>query len=453
MCFLVSVDAAGRWKRIDEKLYDIACDPTAPNLVPSKLRPLRDPGDGEECVIPKRLGGNFILHLEKTETHFNDHIRQHLRNFPFCDGNIVFDPEAYQKWGAAISCGFKCTATCGYRSPRLNFFETVDVVDNGAAKSVGRKAAKLNLQIQVALSKQPISNEGLRHIFLACDINAPCQSSMQRLGNKVMDSYITVNTEKLKGNRRLVNDIMKLRHGKKVQIVTQMDTAFNNPAKGRAFYQPATQAWAHMFCAEPGLERVPLAFQTGSKLCSCTYNNHLHDCKRNFPFEEPMGNVEYKFGKGCAEELTSGSDDTSTINVQELVTDGDSHAFKGLNEVMPESINGSCTFHLSKSISRNIMKCQVTSCDGRTVKESLQNKRSLSKFIQKRCTWEFRKAYTMYGNQINRLQNVCKDIKKGIIGYVKGDVEICKRFSLVCSAHKTKSEAKVSAVLRKQKYK
>ncbi|XP_072019593.1 uncharacterized protein [Amphiura filiformis] len=261
----------------------------------------------------------------------------------------------------------------------------------------GRKPAKLNLQLQVALSKQPISNEGMRQVLLSCDINAPCTSSMQKTSNKVMDSFVGVTQDQLKENRIMVNQIMVMRHGKKVDVIAQTDTAYNNPPKGRSFYQPGTQAWAPVFCSEPGLERVVLAFETKSKLCSCVGDNHLKECQNNFPMEEAMGNAEHMLGKACAKDLET------SIGVRELISDGDSHAFKGFQEIMPNTTQGNCTFHLTKTISRNIMKIPIRSCNGKTLQESTKNKISLAKFIEKRCSWEFRKAYDKHGTNITKL--------------------------------------------------
>lgn len=431
-----------RYKRISKRLYNVAIDPSTPQLTPTKLRPKCNDECEEDFQNP-RLTGNLILDVGTTEKYFNLHIRQHLSVSPHCDGDIVFDPPTYRKWGAAVKCAFKCTGKCGYRSPQLDFFETVDL----NRRKAGRKTAKINVQIQVGLTKQPICNSGLRQLFLACDLNPPCMSGLQKTSNKVADTFVDLNEGQLRENRKLVNEVMTLRHGSKVGIVAQTDTAFNNAPKGRAFYQPGTQAWCPVFCAEPGLN-LPIAFKTRSKLCSCRAKSHKDDCKRDYPVEQPMGNVEFQFGQTCGKEVLSDSAPEASICVKELITDGDSHAFKGFAQSMESNkkkpcVRGRCTRHLTKGIGRNVNKATLRSVEGNTKQEMTQNRRALAKFLEKRSSWEFRKAHEKFGNNPSKMKSTCAALKKGILRCIQGDAEGCRKVSLVCAAHKKKGQTKV----------
>lgn len=418
--------------------------------MPSRLRPNRHKKKVLVGPPASRLKGNLILDTGCTEKHFNAHIRTHLQIHPTCNGIIIFDPSSYTKWGAAVTCKLKCSHNCGYLTPPLDFFKKVKHTTQGKGRRAGRRAAKINIQLQVGLSKQPVNNSGVRQLLMACDINPPSVSGMQKTSNKVADSFIDLNQKQLQNNRKTVKQIMNMR-GVKDGIIAQTDTAFNNPPKGRAFYQPGTQAWSPLFCAEPGLDHIPLSFQTRSKLCSCLVNKHKQGCKQDFSKDQPMGNVEFVFGVASGEEVSDPhSNDTSdsSVAVKELVTDGDSHAFKGFSQTMMTNkkvkcIKGDCTRHLTRSIGRNITKARLGSLEGGTVQQTAQNKRLLANFIERRCSWEFRKAYAKYGHDIQKLKSTCARLKTGIIRCIQGDAEGCRRVSLVCGAHRRKGQTKV----------
>ena len=444
-----------KWTRIDKDLYSLALNPATPNLVPAILRP-RQTGNKSKTESPvTRLTGNLIVRAEQVETNFNQCIKKHLIDYPTCTGDIVFDPASYKKWGAAFTCQMKCTAgNCLYTSESLDFYEKVrkedTTCDDGAAR--GRTAAKINVQIQVALSKLPIGNTALRQLFVACDIDAPCVSSMQRSSNRIGDAMVGFNRSQLDTNRKIIKQCVKMRnwntndpHGENVDIVALSDTCYNNPIKGRSFYQPGTQAWCPLICGEPGLE-MPVAFNTRSKLCSCVEGHHGADCQRNYPVERPMGNVEFEFGKMMGEDMTTS--DTRLL-VRELVTDGDSHTLKGMLPAMTTNgkttTKGDCTRHLTKTIGRNISRANLSDMGlgGTTILIRNQNKRMVASFIEKRCSWEFRKAHAKCRGDIDRLKKMCANIQRGIIACVTGETDICRRLSLVCAAHRKKENPKV----------
>ena len=136
--------------------------------------------------------------MRKCEEHFNTCIRQHLQDFPSCEGNIVFDSQSFTTWGLAISCKLKCSENCGYQSARkLKFYEEVQ------RPGKGRKGATINTQLQVVLTKQPIGNGAVREILASIDTPCPSESGMQRNANKVSDAFHTIAEKQLSKNRQL----------------------------------------------------------------------------------------------------------------------------------------------------------------------------------------------------------------------------------------------------------
>jgi hypothetical protein len=234
-----------------------------------KLRPLRAPTPSLPPDTPSdKLLGNFIAHINSTEVIFNKCIREHYTKHGDCPGMVILDPERYQKMGLGVKAGLKCNV-CQYESATLmKFYQEVECRD----KTKGPKTVKLNVQLQVALTKEPIGNSAMRNILAFLDISPPSERGMQNIANRVSDSFKNINRAQLSTNRQLIKKVLTLRQecteGEKVNIAVAADGAYNNPPKGRSFTQPGTQSWVPMFCCENGLE-MPVAFATRSKLCSC----------------------------------------------------------------------------------------------------------------------------------------------------------------------------------------
>ncbi len=296
------------------------------------------------------------------------------------------------------------------------------------------------------MTKQPIGNSAIREIFSAMDTPSPSASVMQRTANKVCDAFETIADQQLKQNRDLVKTVMNLRNSDgneaQPQIVAQADAANNNPTKGKFTYiQPATQSWACCFPGEPGLESIPIAFCTRSKVCSCkSSKDHQEGCGKDFPSNQPMGNSEYQLGKAMATQIVG---DDGPLRVSTLVTDGDSSLFKGMKEVMAsrdiETEKGDCTRHITKSVGRNIRAGVLSDgCTGkdRTIAQKTKNKSVLSQFVERRCSFEFRAAMKKYNGDVEKLRGISSSLKQGILGCIQGQWEICRRNSLVCTAHK-----------------
>ena len=450
---------------MDQDLFDLAKEPgnaVLPDALKLRPRPsaaLSHHGHDEETSdklgreegIPKReesvgrgmeggMPGNFIANIGQTERNFNKCIREHLLQNPDCDGLVVLDSKRYLKMGLGVRTGLKCN-TCTYMSKTtLPFYEEVCKAKNAP----GPAAAKLNIQLQVGLTKNPIGNSAIRNILATLDIDPPSERGMQNVANDVSDVYTNINQEQLSKNRDKIGMVMAIRNneplGNPVKIAVEADGGYNNPPKGRSFSQPATQSWMPMFCSEKGLE-LPVALATKSKLCSrCNMGFDCgKSCTRDFPLNTAMGSSEREMAKNCAEEVVK----DGKLSIGAIVADGDSAIGNGIKEVCGDDIERQhCTRHLTKSVGRNIMKDDLKSVAGRTKALTKKNMLDLSRFVGKRCAWEFNAAHKKCGNDIEKLVILCRNLKEGVIACLDGDWKTCRRVSLVCQAHKRGGKGK-----------
>lgn len=429
-----------RLKRMERDLFDMVRDPEE-IILPSalKLRPLEAPGPSSsslDATDSDKLSGNFISHIKTTEAIFNQCIREHLTEHTDCPGLVILDPERYVQMGLGLKAGLRCNL-CSYKSIRMmKFYDEVE----GPNKKKGPKPVKLNVQLQVALTKEPIGNSAMRNIFAALDISPPSERGMQTMSNRVSSVYKDINKDQLAKNRQLVEKVMTIRQerdgGETVNIAVEADGAYNNPPKGRAFSQPGTQSWVPMICAENGIE-MPVGFATRSKLCSCRgakKGQHRPGCGKTFPSHVAMGNSERDMGGDCARQVTS----RTNLRIGTIIADGDGHLAKGVEESVGPVERQHCARHLTKSVARNIMKANLQCLPGPTQTLMAKQKRDLAQFIQKRCAWEYRVAHQKFKKNIRRLVTACEMIKRGIIACVEGDEDTCRRVSMVCKAHRRK---------------
>ena len=292
--------------------------------------------------------------------HFNDAIRLHLKNSSKCDGNVTFNAENIIKTGLGLRTSLHCKK-CGFQTDNLRFFE--ETIRDGR----GRRPAKINTQLSVALAKNPVGASTFIEILSTCEVITPALENLRKSVNKAADTFVAINEDQLAENRQVVKNEIISRYSKNTTKV-QCDASYNNSPKGRSFSQPGTQAYCPMFSSEEGMDKVPLAVATVSKLCSCPYNSsgiktHKQNCQMNYSPEKAISNAEYVLGQSCARELLQ-----DNIVPSEVVTDGvgGGALYKGINSIVKEGghnscINQDCSKHMSSTLRRNMRKIQLQS--------------------------------------------------------------------------------------------
>ena len=89
----------------------------------------------------------------------------------------------------------------------MKFYEEVQ------SDKCGNKTVKMNIQLQVALTKEPIGNSTIRNILSTLDIDPAAESSMQDMANRVHEAFIGISERQLAANRNIIREVMKIRRG------------------------------------------------------------------------------------------------------------------------------------------------------------------------------------------------------------------------------------------------
>ena len=373
---------------------------------------------------------------------FHEHQLQH----PECPGILLWDLEKEQKWGLSSRQCVKCTK-CKYRSKRYPLYEELET------GKPGRKAAKVNTAIHVGLSQTPIAQTSLRKILLSGNIRVPAASSLQRRANQVMKEISKINKKDMKRRREEIIEINKLR-GKENpnQISLQTDGMYNNPlysGVGRTPFQPATQT-IYSGAENETTEHGILSLIKKNKLCSThpsldidedsgrLHNECTEDCSANISMAKSIGD-EYTWARQLLLDLKS-----DNIEVEHLVTDPDSSAYKAAQDLFEENITSIepehflCTRHLSENFRKGIKKDKtllpLMPARTKTKQEKLLN--NFSTDLAERCSVEIAKSVKTYGGDFAKVKKKLSYTVDAIANCYMGSHALCRKHSLVC--HGTK---------------
>ena len=175
--------------------------------------------------------------------------------------------------------------------------------------------------MQVGLSKQDISNHGMREILAAANIIPPSTSSMQKAANKTCKLIKHTNEDNMDDISQELKMMNRL-------IGKAPDHTF--PAEADAIYSNRisngvgkTPYQADINCSRKSYTLTKIiATQSYSKLCSCARTDndtpHDEDCTANLPMDASTGN-EGEYLTGAIESINK-----SGVQIGEFTLDGDS---------------------------------------------------------------------------------------------------------------------------------
>ena len=439
-------------KRPDIELFQLAVNPDEV-VLPSVLRPKHSTKTSIPTARVENITGNRIFNIPKLENAINSFLSIHYVVTPKCNPQIHFAPEGEVCRGLCLQEQIMCTR-CNFTADREKLYEEVDE----KVKRRGPRTGKLNLQLQIALSKLPIKNAGAQFLFAALDIPPPSKAAMQQLANYTADSCQNINVKEMEISRSTVRQILQLK-GNDVQpgvaepIPVQLDTAYNNPVRGRTFSQPGTQAVCPMV-ENVTNKRMVIGLQIASKMCQkCEHLRlkgegtklHAGVCTANFCEGDPIGNSERMLSREVTREVLS----SEPLKPSIICTDNDGKSFQGVLDGLREmKINSEnvekqdCTVHNARGQRRKVMNTEFSNAMLSSMRTTPGRplecvKRSLAHAITQRCTGELLAARKNIPEDqtVSHLNNTANNILRCFTG----DHKQCKESSLVCLAAKKRN--------------
>ena len=421
--------------RPSKSMSDLAGD--ADLIKPYKLRSLASRCK-PSCLLADNdsTKGNRVVSLDKVMVAFNMFVTQHHMASPTCEvPSMVFCPSKEKILGLCVSETIFCKE-CGFEMVGLKFY---DEVSDGDRK--GPKPGKLNIQFAVAITSTGTGVRAAQEMLAVMDIPAPSKRILQNRCNQVNDQLVKLSKEVLSDNRRKVQALMEVWDTK--ILCTESDVAYNNPPKGRSFYQAGTQA----FC--PLVENITqkkliVAYNVANKLCKrCQLQGKGHDghCSANYKMSEPIGNAEKTL---AFQNMTDLLNDSTQLLPSTVTTDNDGKIASGMALASYQSKvggvrKGDCTIHVTRNQRKKCCtakwSAQFAGLAGSTRRTTFI--KDLADAITKRCSGELSGCIRHINKQASEEEYLrhAGDARSTIIPCFMGNHSKCSK-SFVCPRRK-----------------
>lgn len=388
---------------------------------------------------------------------WNEVFREHQNLSPHCKGNLEWDLSKEKKWGSAWRECAKCTQ-CAYKSKMFNLYEEV------ASVKRGRRAAKINLGLQVGLHHTPISTASYRKICMASNIPPPSVSGMQHTANAISEKIEEENMRDLQRQREKIKRIKKIRGENSDVVNIQSDCVYNNAIYsgiGKTPFQPATQC-VYTVAENETYKHSIINTLPKSKLCSkrkhtvsTNVGEHAGPCTANINMQDSIGNEE-RWARECFEELKEDG-----LEINEVTTDPDSSAYRAAECLYQEGLTSTTPIHFLDtrhvaSNHRKFVNNLSTVCDIMPARLKVQRTRLQSLFasdMAARCQAEFVQANIRYHKSPDVMKSKLSYVSDAIVGCYCGDHTDCSLYSFVCSkSRKSQSWIDKSAYLKRHNF-
>lgn len=376
-----------------------------------------------------------VYDLDKVSHLYDSGNRKHGLCSKGCDGRLLIDSDNSKKWGLVWSERLKCTK-CSFVSDYCKLYEEVE----GKSKR-GRKAATVNVGLQLGLSTTPISNTGICRVLNNANIVAPSISSMQRLSNKVLEEVISLNQIDMQDKvRAVVKTNTLIGQTNPLNINVEGDTCYNNKIfnADTTPFQAGTIATT-TFCENNTRSKRIIGVNIASKLClvasrmrnkgeEVTCPHHAGYCTADISESSVIGN-EGTWSEKVAKNLTG-------INIAGYTGDGDSTSHAGVQKAQPCRVNMfKDVRHLGNSVRRAVYSTKFSSSmfSGPS-RCNLKNRFALS--IKQRCHAELKQAHKKYNGHLPTIKFKMPMVIDTIVLCFNGYCgQSCKDNSLVCSGN------------------
>lgn len=446
-----------KYIRLSRGLYDQSCEAErgeVPRILDSQgipvdicmLRPSASTTKPGTTTLDRsrELDCYRIFHYGKTEDLWNEAIDGHRTMSPRCHGRLQWDVAYEQQRGFVWRERLQCEA-CQYCSPSQNLFTEVETGRRG------RKPGALNRAVQVGLTHTSISNSALRNIFWAMNIPAPASSGMQKQANMVGPILEEVNKQDLDKRLEGLIRLCKVNNSRDpvIRLLAEGDCRYNNALAsgvGKTPYQPGTQA-VYTIAENITPRKNVIQVVCKNKLCQKAASlrsaghtvkcpDHEGHCSANLDPYSSIGDE----GEWAAEGFRNMLEGRPNLAIQYFTTDGDSRAFKGLEQVQAvlestvKPVHLRDIRHLTESMRHAVKKADFSlkMFPGPTRDAREKQLHAFALELSRRCAAEFEACYQKFNGDTAKMNSALAQVPPALLMCYQGDCSECKDNSFVC---------------------
>lgn len=402
-------------KRLAEGGELLSLNPrTKPGITPTVLR--ASPAAPTKEAEPVAATGHMLVNLDKLCSLINSAYHQHLIEFPNCQPDFYFPESKGSHVGLGSIASLLCK-NCSFDLGPMPLFKRVDLDKSKFSRGHAEQNVRLAAWHMTHNSTYKATCEVASYLDLPTITEQGLKAIVEKLQGPIMDI----------GKETLAENIKKLKDLKEVMNISDIpiaiDSAYNNPPKGRSFQANGTQSTtvATELLTE---KKLVLALVSYSQICTCQKAGVSGPCKPNCPANIlPGSNIGLQEGAASLECINSIED--SGLRIGKAVTDG-SHQ---LRKICPEHITQNrCSVHNTRSLKRQLYNATASINDS-----SLKSQ--ISDDITDRCKRELTMGREQFSNDADFLTHM-GDVQGTIMNCVQGDHSSCKHHLLSCQAIK-----------------
>ena len=424
---LQSCSAAPQIKRPRYDVYDECLSSCGPNLVPSKLRPVKEKkneednfnvGTTEATGSDKIINGNVIVDILQLNV-----ILEKLHKMHDIAGVCKnYNPQIKRGKSQGL-CTFltvRCKTCNLQEADQAAFQEKYE-----EQKKRGPVTGNLNEMLALSCYKTKVGITDLRFILSCLNIKPPSSGYLYKKVNEMSNTIISVNESTLVKNQQFVQEVNELTY---TGIHVQTDTAYNHrPQSGG---ESATQSVA-IVMEHSTSRKLPLCVSIANKLCRKRTCQHLN-CKKNHRTEDSMSSTETKLAKENLNKLEM----LNILKIDSLTCDASAQLEKTVREhsakVQRPIRQFTCYVHAMRTLQKHLKNVHLIGpVPG---KDKLLFQQKLATAIRRRVHFELVRIQRHVTSEDAFLAKA-KAAVQNIIKCFSNEHGNCQITSLVCLAH------------------
>ena len=420
---LQSCSAAPQIKRPRFDVYDESLSSCGPNLVPAKLRPVREKKNEEDKfhVAPageENSSGNAIVDINQVNIILEKFHKLHDIN----TGCKDFYP-LIKKGRSQGLCTFLTVSckTCKLEETDQAAFREKYKEHNKRGPATGN----LNEMLALSCYKTKVGVTDLRFIISCLNVQPPSSGYLYKKVNEMSNTIISVNESTLVENQKFVSEVNRLTFK---GIHVQTDTAYNHrPQSGG---ESATQSVA-IVMEHSTSRKLPLCVSVANKLCRKKTCKHLN-CKKNHRTEDSMSSTETKLAKENLNKLEI----LNILKIDSVTCDASAQLEKTVREhsakVQRPIRQFTCYVHAMRTLQKHLKNVQLI--DPFPGKDKILFQQKLATAIRRRVHFELVRIQQHVTSEDAFLAKA-KAAVQNIINCFSNKHGNCQKTSSVCLAH------------------
>ena len=398
------------------------------NETATVLRPLDARGlvDNQPDHTTNECDVYRLVHVGKTSDLIGKACALHIKLHPLCPSDLFLSVDNEKKNGFATAMPVHCRL-CNFKTDSMELYRRVSYKKN-SSKCVGH--AEPNIRLAAWHLASNITLESVFELPLYLNASPICQKTLQRHVNLIAPSMVELGKKTIQENRNTLKEVLEVTNNTG-GIVVAVDSAYNNPPKGRAFQQNGTQSCTPMV-EKMTQKQLVVGLKSLSQICSCERRYKglkcSSNCSANVASDKNLSSMEGDMAMECISELKADG-----LHVKAAIADCSNTISKKLGAAGVE--HRECAVHITRATRRKMYNTAQNL--SKKCKESCGEINAMTIDIVNRVQSEFTLGRRQFPNDDRFLKHM-EGVQSALVHCLGGEHNACHSKLLACSFTKAK---------------